>query len=939
MTRRRKIGLILALSLGLPVCLVLIAVAALQTGPGRDALVRYLESELSSPETGRVHLGRLEGPLFERPRFAEIRIENDRGAWLRIEELAIAWQPLALLSGTLRLDAIGAKHIDLQSLPDGRPEGQEDGTSGIPSLPLSIVIEQLTVGELSLGESILGEAASLSLEARAAAPAAGDFEASLQARRVDGKAGELSAKAILHREREELGLEIQAAEPEGGVLARLLGLPGLPAVELSLRGTGELGDWRGKLVGEASDLAHLSADIRLDGRGPLVTEIAGTTEVTGDLPLMATDLLGGKTTFKLKVSWDHEAQQLGIDHLTVETGTLALEGDGRLRGELVEARLSVRSNAPAPLAALIAPVDLVGFSAQARISGSILEPGLDLEASLEGLKVADVAIEQSRIRLSARPDKPLKNKEITFNVEGDADLAGFRLPEAGLEPLIGDTPSLGFKGTLDFQSDSLRIASLAVTGRTMHLTTNGSLDLETFAGNFDGTLALPDLAALDGLAGLPLGGEAGLEFRIEGPFIEGSFDLDLKGGATRVTMGLPELEALLGPAIELKARIEGKPETLRISDLLITGSSLDLAGNAVIRQGSEAFEADYQLEMRELADLDPLVGMALSGGAKAKGRAFGTFTKPAVEGTLTVKEASLQGVDIARLAVEYRLENTLVSPKGSIRFDAQTGYGAAAGESKVHLTERGRLAFSDLVLGHRDGRVTGDVSIVLATGLLEGRLAGQQLPLEPWSDLADVALSGHVTGELRLEATQTTQSAQVELSGIELAFGDIQAGRFQLTGTLDDLFGRASGKLRGDVAALVADTAVLDSATIQATGDLSAATFSLDLKGDLSGPLTLAASGRLARDNQGIALDMNDMTGQFVGRPIALTGPLTLRHGPKGTSITKVAMRFDGGDINASGKLTQESVTADIGFEGLPLSLAALAAPGREFDSPARCRR
>ena len=135
----------------------------------------------------------------------------------------------------------------------------------------------------------------------------------------------------------------------------------------------------------------------------------------------------------------------------------------------------------------------------------------------------------------------------------------------------------------------------------------------------------------------------------------------------------------------------------------------------------------------------------------------------------------------------------------------------------------------------------------------------RQLPLETWSDLVGIPLSGHVTGDLRLATTQNKQSADLTLSGGELAYGDVHAGMLQLNGTLDDLFGQAKGRVlwmqRGLWLHLIVQALLAGSATLL----LFAPLVGIDADGrtDLFGATVILAA-RIAQAAQGGEILVSD---------------------------------------------------------------------------------
>ncbi|MFX4377539.1 hypothetical protein ABTA44_21040, partial [Acinetobacter baumannii] len=67
---------------------------------------------------------------------------------------------------------------------------------------------------------------------------------------------------------QQLDLALQHDEPAGGIVARLIGLPGLPPVKLDVAGAGGLDDWRGRIAFDAGAGTDARGEARLGRSGP-----------------------------------------------------------------------------------------------------------------------------------------------------------------------------------------------------------------------------------------------------------------------------------------------------------------------------------------------------------------------------------------------------------------------------------------------------------------------------------------------------------------------------------------------------------------------------------------------------------------------------------------------------------------------------------------------
>jgi translocation and assembly module TamB len=161
----------LLISLGL---LLLVGIAALAQDDSETSdngfLLNMLENRLSAP--GRqIRLQGVSGALSSSARIERITLSDAQGAWLEIDDVELDWSRLALLRGRVAVDLLRAGRIAflrppvIPPTPQARlPQTAEAQPFSLPELPVSIQIADLQVGTLSFDQSVLGQAASFSVD-------------------------------------------------------------------------------------------------------------------------------------------------------------------------------------------------------------------------------------------------------------------------------------------------------------------------------------------------------------------------------------------------------------------------------------------------------------------------------------------------------------------------------------------------------------------------------------------------------------------------------------------------------------------------------------------------------------------------------------------------------------------------------------------------------
>jgi len=202
---------------------------------GRDNLAGLSSSSLAchagAQGDGRRHQRHLVGRAAARP----CRGGGQAGPWPGAARRGVDWSPLALLSKTFRAEHVGVGRIEVARLPQQEPQPQAE-QGGTFSLPVSVEVKEIDLPDIALGEA-LAEAGIAELAARGSVSAQASplaVASDLSVSRRDGKGGSLAAKVHFAPADNRLDLDVKASEPQGGIIANALQLPGTPAVDIAL---------------------------------------------------------------------------------------------------------------------------------------------------------------------------------------------------------------------------------------------------------------------------------------------------------------------------------------------------------------------------------------------------------------------------------------------------------------------------------------------------------------------------------------------------------------------------------------------------------------------------------------------------------------------------------------------------------------------------------
>lgn len=919
----------------------LVALAASAPAPAQEAetdrgfLTEFLESNLSG--AGRaVRIEGFEGALSSQARIAELTVADAEGVWLTIRDATLSWSRAALLRGRVEIGELTAAEIEIARAPVAEAAAglPDPGATAfrLPELPVAVNIGTIRAAAVRLGAPLLGEEVGLSV-AGALRLEAGEGAARLEVERIDGRAGSVTLDASFENASGMLKLDLALSEPQGGLAATLMNLPGRPAMDLRLAGEGPVTDF-------ALDVTLASDGVeRLAGQAVLeeVPDPAGgaparrfALDLAGDLaPLFLPEFQGFfGPDVRLAAEGRREVGGVTrIERLEVAAAALALDGtlvlaaDGLPQSFALSGRIAAPGGGPVRLPVAGPETELgealiefnfdaaqgAGWSGAARISG--VRRGADRVAEVtlkaEGEIGRDGAARQAsaRIALAAgglAPADAALAEALGATLEGRADLAW----REGA-PLILKTAAI--------ETANARLVAAGTVGPLA----------EALPFAVRGTANLADLSVFSGLAGRELGGRLVLALNGTTRLLDGRFDLRAGGAGRDLSAGI----AVLDRAIAGESRIgieAARDETgIELRRLEIAAAGARITAQGQLRPGATDIAASARLE--EAGRVVP--GLQGPGAARVRLRETG----PGRYAT----EASAEGPGTAELRFEGELAEGAggaLAAEGllSARVARLDAYAAVAGRrlsGALDLTAEGKASLPeqsfDLKLDLTGGDLAlGQPSLDL---LLGGRLAvsadlgrsGDTLSLRRLS-VESAELSAEAQGSVGRAAGRIEGAARLRDAGI---FAPDFPGPLALTGAISHA---GTGRWGVDLSASGPGNTL---AEIAGTVDAGGEAVNLTLKGEA--PLGLANAAIAPRAVRGRASFDLAMRGA-PGLP-ALSGRITTEGARLVAPTYGVAVAAIGGAVSLGGGRAAIDIAGNVeGGGSLAVQGAvALAAPNQ----------
>ncbi len=832
-------------------------------------------AKLASTPDRTIAIAAPSGLLNGNLRVGSITVSDTKGPYAKVQNLAIDWSPLSLLTGTFHADRVAADVVDFERLPVSTvapaPATQPASSSGF-SLPIAIDIGAIALPDLRVGQAVAGQDFVLAADGGVKANSS-SIGLMINASRHDVPDAKLSADIAFAPADNKLKLKTQISEPRDGMLAGLLHLPGGPAVNIDLSGDGPLSNWAGKLQAalDGKPTVAISGHHSLSNDGLHHIDVKGGGDVDSLLPPTMRALFAGQTTIDLSATFDGKGKidiQTGNlatgSAVLAASGTLDPAGNNSLNANLIGTSGPVDFRWPmenGEARALISRVDIA-------LTGAAQSVKIDAKAALDSASTPQGNIGQ--INLSARSD--------AFNLTGMSGPLQLRL-------VVGQTAFVS--------SDLNRLirAPIALTA---------PLQLSPDTIGFNNTT----------LESASIGGTVNGKYTLSSKALTGNFKLFALPGV------LPDgISNKFEGTISLEGQVAGTvPTKMTLSNLAVKSNVAEINGNVALND--QSLTTDLSGKVLDLSKLVPNAQGQADIGLKAKG----PLSALGIDATVKAVNVKLAGRLLDTLDIGVTGTADPKAPQANIQAN-----GAIDGKP-IRIT-------ADAV--SKDGRTSiPSLAAEIGTNKLQGKL-DLSPSFKPTGtltfDLPDLSLlaalagqkaEGDLKGSLDIASTNGKIGLKINANGNGIRRDDLVIGKPAVALAVDDLRAfSANGSIRADTIASGANRIAELNLTFTQQGSRT----DFDLKSAYdNAPLTTHGSVETAGGQTTVNLD------SFAGAPrtipVKLASPTKIVIKDGIASMNGLTLQTGGGSVTVDGTAGQ-ALNINAKIANLPASLANVFAP------------
>lgn len=680
--------------------------------------------------------------------------------------------------------------------------------------------------------------------------------------------------ATVSRSGDRVELALRATEPEGGAIAKALGLAGTPVFDVTVSGSGPIADWQGEgtVAIDGTPVTGLSAQHALVDGGRRIT-VKGDGQFDRFVPEAVRPLLAGKTNFDIAALLA-AAGAVNVEHATIQSPAVRVTAAGSLNPEgandLAVQLEPVAGPVPLTFGTGEQAASLSLSAANARIFGPGRQPVLDVQASLD--RVAVQGNELRDIRATLHSDG-FDLATASGPLSADVTVGSVAPASASLAPLVAG--QLKLIAQAELSETAITIGSAALTGQAL-------------TAKVTGTVSRPDFA---------------IALNIE---------------ADAAASALPAAAApALGEHVTLTATVKRDAAGVLTADpVKLVSGDLAVGGNATV--AADNIEAALKGAFSNVGKVAEGTSGDIAFSVSAKGRP----NAPELSLTVTSDRIQAAGREITGLelmasgAADFANPSANVSLKGNVAGQPLTG-------SAVLKTTDGRREVNGLSLVLGQNRITGD--LVLDDAFVPEGAVDILIPdVGPLAALAFEEAKGDIKGKIRFLRAEGVPQIVVDLTTGALSRGDLSAKAVSVDATVTNYLAAPaiSGRIRAG--SVVSGGTNVGDVDVTLTRDGVWTGFS---GGATVNAMPAKAVGRFKIQNGETVIELASGEATVNGMKIGVAKATTVAIKGGQTTLDKLALAVAGGNVIISGTVGQ-ALALDVQLAGLPAAAANTFSPG-----------
>jgi len=600
----------------------------------------------------------------------------------------------------------------------------------------------------------------------------------------------------------DVALDLALAEPAGGPVGQLLGLPGAPAVALTVVGAGPLDDFAADLSLATNMVERLTGQVtvRQSGDDTAGATTAFTAQLGGDITALVPReyhaFFGPHSDLDLTGTRAADGA-LELEELHITSRALSVDGSLAVTPAGLPNRVFLRAAVTPETGQDDVQLPVPGDPMTVRGAGINVEMNTDISPDWKlGLTVDGLAHSQFLVsRLAARANGQIDlNNPMTALGVVKAGIQGLSLADQDLQAAIG--PTLSLDGEFELPGDdTLALSDIKVQGAGF--TTQADAVVRTLSETpvIEGsvTAELSELERFSGLAGHPLSGQASATLKGSATPSSRQFDVLLTALLRDLRTGIAQADAVLPGDTNLALSVQSRVGGVTIDRFAINGTALTARASGAL--GSTGTDMKFMAALDDMGRVLPeLPGrLRVDGNTKQSGTEWiGTAYVDAPNKSFVDLKANVTPGGAAYLhfdAEMKKLERFLPEFPGVL-----SANGTASRENQTWQVEMDAAGPADI-------SAAIDGSFDETTGVADMTAQGNVLLAAANTFISPMSVKGNGAFDLALRGKPALESlsGQISASNTSIAIPQVQNSIQNFGGSVTLDQGQATLAFAGDV--------------------------------------------------------------------------------------------------------------------------------------------
>jgi translocation and assembly module TamB len=553
-------------------------------------------------------------------------------------------------------------------------------------------------------------------------------------------------------------------------------------------------------------------------------------------------------------------------------------------------------------------------------NGPILTPAMNVRFKFNGIKIETILADE--LEADAHLDWQSEKGYSSFpHISSKGEVKGIHMLS------LPDLPEKKITWDLDMtgpDKGKVGIKSLQLTGNALSTKISGAYDFNNASGVLDAALSARSLEEYSSLLGTDIPSGLKTEARTHATISKGTFESNITGKLSTDGGSDDIFTKLIFPEINYSGNMEiSSSGILKIAGLKIDSEKAAVIGSMSYGLHDKILHGLLNLQSENISVFAPLIKKDIAGSLEMETFFDGPMEMISLKSQIKIKDFKFGQASVQNLSTSLSFKKNLTGSEGTISSVASNNGNSFEGHS-IFNQDNKTIMLKEVSLTGPGINFNGDISYDLKNSQAKGALLGTCKDLSVPASLFGLKLQGSANVQINLNPSKG-RLAELNLSAKNI---DGIYGKAKDLNAIINMSGEVKSpdlSFTGSLTGYENKDILLNRIDLNATGALQDIAFSLKGTGHAGFDMQVETEGHLSLSSQEQSLRLDKLQGNYGIIKVYLMQPLRAVRSGKAFELRSADVNLSGGTLNASGKISEESLYLNLKADGVPVSLLQLA--------------